>query len=351
MTDIAARLIAWHRRHGRHDLPWQRNRSPYRVWVSEIMLQQTRVATVIPYFERFTDRFPDVAALAAASLDDVLGHWSGLGYYARARQLHRAAQRVLEHHGGVVPETFAELVALPGIGRSTAGAILALSRNVPLPVLDGNVKRVLTRHNGIEGWPGDRRVEALLWTLAGELVPADRAGAYTQAIMDLGATLCTRTRPLCSDCPVTQTCRARELGQQEQLPAKRPRRLLPEKHAVFAMLQNDAGEILLQRRPETGIWGGLWSFPECPAQTDVVDWAADQFDAGVEIVTRAPILRHTFTHFRLSIEPIHLRLRRAEHRIADRPAVQWWRPAEAASLGLAAPVRRLIEKHFPSEPS
>jgi A/G-specific adenine glycosylase len=346
MSDFADRILDWFARHGRHDLPWQNNPTPYRVWVSEIMLQQTQVATAVPYFARFMERFPDVAVLAAAPLDDVLSLWSGLGYYARARHLHRAAQQVMQQHGGVLPRDLAELQTLPGIGRSTAGAILALAHNDRVPILDGNVKRVLARYHGVEGWPGEKRVEAQLWEFSAAHVPAGRAAAYTQAIMDLGATLCTRTRPRCDDCPIAQTCHARVLGLQEQLPTRRPARSLPVKSTVFAMVQNRAGQILLQRRPERGIWGGLWSFPECPLEADVVDWISDKFGSEVELVARAPELRHTFTHFHLDIVPVHLLLRRDGLAIRDQCAAQWLAPGAATSLGLAAPVRRLIDEFF-----
>lgn len=349
MSEFAARLLAWHAQHGRHDLPWQRDRSPYRVWVSEIMLQQTQVATVIPYFERFMARFPAVAALAAAPLDDVLGLWSGLGYYARARNLHRAARLVVAQHGGRVPDDPDALCALPGIGRSTAGAILALSHDRSLPILDGNVKRVLARHHGVAGWPGEKKVEAELWALSARHVPARDVAAYTQAIMDLGATVCTRTRPRCTECPLAGSCRAHELGLTAQLPGRRPARALPQRRAVFAMLQDRHGAILLQRRPETGIWGGLWSFPECPPETDVVDWAASQFGAQIDEVRRGPELRHTFTHFQLAIEPVHLVLRHDANVIADDPGVRWLAPDAAAELGLAAPVRKLIDEFFLQE--
>jgi A/G-specific adenine glycosylase len=308
------------------------------------MLQQTQVATVVPYFERFMARFPDVAALAAAPLDDVLAHWSGLGYYARARNLHRAACVIVAQHDGRVPEEFVALHELPGIGRSTAGAILALSRDLPLPILDGNVKRVLARHHAVAGWPGEKKTEAALWALAEEHTPAHGAAAYTQAIMDLGATLCTRTRPRCEACPVMQTCSACAAGTQAQYPGRRPARVVPVRRTVFALLQNPAGEILLQRRPESGVWGGLWSFPECPGGEDVVDWAASRYGAPVELVRRAPGLRHTFTHFHLDIEPVHLLLRRGTPRLGDDPGTRWLAPGEAGTLGLAAPVRRLIDE-------
>src|SRR5690606_8097985 len=249
VNDFARRLLAWFDRCGRHDLPWQRDRRPYAVWVSEIMLQQTQVATVIPYFERFVARFPDVEVLAEASLDDVLALWSGLGYYARARNLHRAAQLVVERYGGDLPDSLDELMALPGIGRSTAGAILAQAHGVRAPILDGNVKRVLARHAGIEGWPGEREVEQTLWAIADERTPSERVADYTQAIMDLGAMLCTRRRPACTVCPVVEDCRACRLGIQERLPSPRPKRERPRRRRMMLVVRDSQGRVLLERRP------------------------------------------------------------------------------------------------------
>jgi len=241
---FAARLIAWHAEHGRHDLPWQKRRTPYRVWVSEIMLQQTQVATVIPYYRRFMTRFPTLQSLADAPQDEVLHLWTGLGYYARARNLQKAAQQIRGRHGGRFPRDIESVQALPGIGRSTAGAILALSTGQRHPILDGNVKRVLTRHGAIAGWPGDRRVEQKLWALAEAYTPKARAADYTQSIMDLGATLCTRTRPRCGECPVAADCQARKLGRQMDFPAAKPRKLLPVRRTRMLMLVAD-GAVLL----------------------------------------------------------------------------------------------------------
>lgn len=343
MNEFAARLIDWQRRHGRHDLPWQRERTPYRVWVSEIMLQQTRVETVIPYFERFMARFPSVRELALAEMDVVLAHWSGLGYYARARNLQRAARIVLEQHAGEMPREFEALLALPGIGRSTAGAILALAQNQPLPILDGNVKRVLCRRQGLRGWPGTRENEAQLWQLAAELVPAECAAEYTQAIMDLGATVCTRTQPRCTECPAADDCVARQRGLQDQIPEPRPRREIPVRNARLALIENAAGEILLERRPPAGIWGGLWSLPECPPGADVVDWVRQRFGWQVAGVEAAPAFRHTFTHFHLDIAPLRVRLGAAAG-IADAEQLAWQRPGTDPERGVAAPIRRLIDR-------
>ena len=259
-ADFARRLLAWHAEHGRHTLPWQRDPTPYRVWVSEIMLQQTQVSTVVPYFERFMARFPKVAILAAAPLDEVLHHWSGLGYYARARNLHRAAEILAGTYGGEFPATLEEVIALPGIGRSTAGAILALSRGLRHPILDGNVKRVLARGFAVEGWPDAPHVQKTLWALAETLTPLEGVAAYTQAIMDLGATLCTRSRPACERCPVATLCVARQLSKVENYPAPRPRKPLPERRTRFMVLRDPAGRWLLERRPARGIWGGCGVF-------------------------------------------------------------------------------------------
>jgi A/G-specific adenine glycosylase len=345
MAEFAARLIAWQRRHGRHDLPWQREPAPYRVWVSEIMLQQTRVETVIPYFERFLSRFPDIGALAAAPRDEVLRLWSGLGYYARARNLHRAAQVVVERHGGELPEDIEALIELPGIGRSTAGAILALSRNVPLPMLDGNVKRVLCRRFGVRGWPGRREVEARLWELAGQLVPERDAAAYTQAVMDLGATVCTRGRPRCGDCPLEASCEARRSGLQATLPEARPRRSLPVRRALLALIENRQGQVLLERRPAAGIWGGLWSLPECPPDSDAIDWVRQKFGWRVAGVEAAPEFRHTFTHFHLDIVPLRISLGSDADSVAVSDGLAWRRPGVELDLGVAAPIRKLLADH------
>ena len=262
--DFGERLIVWHDRHGRKTLPWQTDPAPYRVWVSEIMLQQTQVTTVIPYYERFMERFPDVESLAGAEVDEVLHHWSGLGYYARGRNLHKAARLVRDEHAGSLPEDLESLIALPGIGRSTAGAILALSGGRRFPILDGNVKRVLSRHSGIAGWPGEREVEKSLWCLAESLTPETNVAAYTQAIMDLGATLCVRSRPLCDACPVGSDCYARASGEQALFPGKRPKKERPTRHTSMVLALRPDGSVLLERRPPAGVWGGLWGFPELP---------------------------------------------------------------------------------------
>ena len=337
--DFAERLLAWFDRHGRTDLPWQRDRTPYRVWVSEIMLQQTQVATVIPYFNLFMARFPDVGALARAPLDEVLHHWSGLGYYARARNLHRAAGLVLDRHDGEFPRTLEEATALPGIGRSTAGAILALSRDERHPILDGNVKRVLSRCFGIDGYPGQAAVAARLWALAERTTPFARLGAYTQAIMDLGATVCVRRRPSCNACPVASDCVALATGRQHELPAAKPRAARKLKRTCMLLAVHD-GRVLLERRPPSGIWGGLWGLPEFASADDAQGWCVRMLAARVPLTSMAT-LRHTFTHFDLDIEPLRVECA-GPATVMEADRWVWYDPAAPAAVGLAAPVTQLI---------
>jgi A/G-specific adenine glycosylase len=339
---FARRLLAWHGRHGRHDLPWQQDPSPYRVWVSEIMLQQTQVSTVIGYYARFMQRFPDVQSLAAAPQDEVLHLWTGLGYYARARNLQRAAQQICELHSGEFPTDFAAVAGLPGIGRSTAAAILALASGQRHAILDGNVKRVLTRHQAVGGWPGDKRVETKLWALAEAYTPKRRVAEYTQAIMDLGATLCTRTRPRCGECPVAADCRAHGAGHVTRYPAPRPRKEVPMKQTRMLMVR--AGDaVLLTRRPSAGIWGGLWSFHEIDAEADPREWCHRHLGVKPVSCLFRPVLRHTFSHFHLDIEPVEITLSAAPPQVADGADELWYRLDAPARLGLAAPVKRLLQ--------
>ena len=338
---FAAGLIKWHARAGRHDLPWQRDRSPYRVWISEIMLQQTQVGTVIPYYERFMQRFPDIVALAGAPLDEVLHLWSGLGYYARARNLHRAARQVRDEHGGRFPEGFEAVAGLPGIGRSTAGAILALSLGQRFPILDGNVRRVLSRHFGVQGSASDRAAVERLWRISQECTPARRIEVYTQAIMDLGATVCTRRNPACGACPVAARCVARLTGRQHELPTpkRRPARPLREVFVVAARRRD--GSVLLERRPESGIWGGLWCLPQFDTSAEAEEYLRRILNSGAR--PRAlEAFRHAFTHFDLVITPL------LAHCSADRapdPARHaWYRPGAPGALGLPAPIRRFLER-------
>lgn len=341
---FARRLLDWFDHHGRKDLPWQRDRDPYRIWLSEIMLQQTQVVSVIPYFERFVARFPDVARLADAPLDEVLHHWTGLGYYARARNLHSTARAVVARHNGRFPETAAGLEELPGIGRSTAAAIAAIAFGERAAILDGNVKRVLARFHAVDGYPGTPAVARALWAHAEHHTPAARVADYTQAIMDLGATLCTRTRPACARCPIAARCAALAGQAIERYPAPRPRRVMPVRAARMFMLVDAGGACLLEQRPSTGLWGGLWTPPE-RASTATAEAVCAEFGftpGQIGSVYFAPTFRHSFTHFHLDIEPVHVRLDARGTMIADRPEVCWFDPAAPRAIGLAAPATRLL---------
>ena len=343
-ADFAQRVLRWFDRHGRRHLPWQRDVTAYRVWVSEIMLQQTQVATVIPYFERFMQRFPTVEALAAAPLDEVLHRWSGLGYYARARNLHRAAQHVCEHHGGVFPGDLARLQALPGIGRSTAGAILSLAGGQRATILDGNVKRVLARCFGIEGWPGSSAVLKRLWQRAETLTPGERVDHYNQAMMDLGATVCTRGRPACEACPLAEGCVARATGRQQELPGRRPRKTLPQRAVRMLLVRDASGALLLERRPPAGIWGGLWGLPEIDSDADPLGWCHETLQQGAEITRHLETRRHTFSHFHLDIEPVELLLTGPGCGVLEASDRVWYNLERPQDVGLAAPVARLIDE-------
>ena len=344
-SDFADRLLTWFEHHGRHDLPWQQKKSVYRVWVSEIMLQQTQVATAIPYFERFVSRYPDVFTLAASSLDELLALWAGLGYYARARNLLKTARLVVKEHQGEFPRTLDTLMSLPGIGRSTAGAILSIGFNLFGTILDGNVRRVLARHQGIEGWPGRPEVGASLWRLAERLTPRTRTGDYSQAIMDLGATLCRRSRPNCGLCPLRRDCLAFREGRQGAFPGRRPAREKPVRTTCFLMLQEPAGRVLLQRRPPVGVWGGLWSFPERETRPAILArYGVTQ--AMVEEETDWSWVRHSFTHFHLDILPRLVLLARAPSAVQEEGLV-WVSPGQADDFGCPAPVVRLLT-HLPA---
>lgn len=339
---FAARLLAWWDQHGRHDLPWQHPRTPYRVWVSEVMLQQTQVATVIPYFERWMGRFPDLATLAEADPDEVLAHWSGLGYYARARNLHRCARQVVMEHGGELPAEPAALAALPGIGESTANAIVSQAHDVPLPILDGNAKRVLARHAAIEGWPGRSPVLRALWQAADDRVPAERGADYTQAIMDLGATLCTRSKPACARCPVQADCAGRIAGRLASLPGKKPKRAIPVVERFMLLLTDGDGRILLERRPPSGIWGGLWCLPEADGSGRL----ADRFGLDPADFEHLPQVEHRLTHRQLLITPLALCSERQDvsaETCAEGPKLDWFHPGQLHELGLPRPVQRILQ--------
>lgn len=343
---FATRLLAWFDHHGRHDLPWQHPRTPYRVWLSEVMLQQTQVATVIPYFLRFVARFPTLPALAAASTDEVMAHWAGLGYYARARHLHAAARRCVELHGGELPRDFDALHALPGIGRSTAGAILAQAWGDRLAILDGNVKRVFARRHGIHGWPGTPAMEKQLWALADAQlagVPAGRMADYTQAQMDFGATCCTRSSPACLACPLGDGCVALGAGLVHALPTPRPGKVVPEREAIALVLENSRGELLLQRRPPTGIWASLWTLPQADTEAQLRQWFADEVHGDYDAAEAMPPIVHAFSHYRLHLQPLRLRKVAPRPGVRDNADLRWIGRAELASLGLPAPIRRLLD--------
>jgi A/G-specific adenine glycosylase len=342
MTTLSSRLLAWFDAHGRHDFPWQRDRTPYSVWVSEIMLQQTQVGTVIPFYERFMQRFPTVAVLAAAPLDDVLALWAGLGYYARARNLRRAARIVVEEHGGELPTRFGALHALPGIGRSTAGAILAQAHGQRWPILDGNVKRVLARYHAVAGWPGLPAVANELWRHAEAHTPDERVADYTQAIMDLGATLCARARPACTVCPLADGCAAARGGTQALYPAPRPKRERAQRHVAVLVVRAPDGRVLLERRPASGIWGGLYSLPELPAEDSPRDWCARVLGVAVVAERALEIIEHAFTHFDLDLEPRLLELDVEPATIMDRDDWHWCKPGAKLDVGVPAPVAALL---------
>lgn len=343
-SPFSQRLLAWFAQYGRKDLPWQHNPTAYRVWVSEIMLQQTQVSTVIPYYQRFMQAFPELQSLAAAPLDAVLQHWTGLGYYARGRNLHRSAQRLCADFDGELPQDLATLQSLPGIGRSTAGAILALAYGQRQPILDGNVKRVLCRYQALEGWPGKTEVSQQLWALSEALTPHTQVGAYTQAIMDLGATLCTRSRPTCALCPQQDFCQAHLAKQESLYPTPKPRKSLPTKHTFMLMLQNAEAEIFLQRRAEQGLWGGLWSFPECEKEADIYTWCWTQLNVRVSDYQRWQTFRHTFSHYHLEIVPLHIQLPSTVQENDKLPLnSRWVNIQQSIPTGLPAPVVRLLD--------
>jgi A/G-specific adenine glycosylase len=337
-------VLHWYDQHGRKDLPWQEDINPYRVWVSEIMLQQTQVKTVIPYFLRFMDTFPTVQGLAAAHQDEVLHLWTGLGYYARARNLHRAAKMVSDDMAGEFPADIASLCELPGVGRSTAGAIRSIAFSQPAPILDGNVKRVLARFEAIPGWPGQAGVLKQLWEIAERLTPLERVADYSQAMMDLGATLCTRASPDCQRCPLKSDCQALYLGEQLVYPGKKPRKALPVKSTVFLMITAGNGYICLERRPNSGIWGGLWCFPEVETPSQAESWCLDRWGLQPEGSRQWQSFRHTFSHYHLDIQPLHLNLATTPETVMEADKQLWYNMRQPAQIGLAAPVANLLSE-------
>jgi A/G-specific adenine glycosylase len=341
--ELAAALIEWHERQGRHDLPWQKDRTSYRVWVSEIMLQQTQVATVIPYYERFMARFPTVTALAEAPIDDVLHLWTGLGYYARARNLHRAAVAIHTDFHGQFPKTFEGVASLPGIGRSTAGAILALSSGQRFPILDGNVKRVLARYFGVEGSTAEKSVQDRLWHLSDTCTPEERVDIYTQAIMDLGATVCTRHKPLCAYCPLAQGCYARATSRQGDLPTPRTSKGTRRSREIFMLVaMRGDGSVLLERRPESGIWGGLWCLPEFETASAASAYAGHTLKSAQAQPKPLSIVEHAFTHFDLVITPLLTRCA-GYAGVMDSIPTLWYNARDPARIGLPAPIKTLLD--------
>ncbi len=344
---FAQRVLHWAAEHGRHHLPWQQSPTPYRVWISEIMLQQTQVSTVIPYFERFMAHYPTVGDLAQAALDDVLHLWTGLGYYARARNLHRCAQIVQQDFGGQFPASVAALSALPGIGRSTAGAILSLGTGIRAPILDGNVKRVLCRFHAVEGWPDAPKVLAALWTLAETATPQTHFREYTQAMMDLGATVCTRSKPACTRCPLQDDCQALAQGRTGELPHRKPARALPRKHRFLLMCCTPQGEVLLEQRPASGIWGGLWSLREFESFEALQAYSRDRFGVSIDAQACWPARKHSFSHFHFDFTPVLVPVASPGSEIME-PDTQLWyplrTPASAQAIGFAAPVKRLLDE-------
>lgn len=345
---IADALLPWFEQHGRKNLPWQQQVSAYRVWLSEIMLQQTQVTTVIPYFERFIQRFPSVVALAAASQDDVLQHWAGLGYYARARNLHKTAQVIVQQFGAEFPQTLDQLEALPGIGRSTAGAILSLAFQQAAAILDGNVKRVLTRVYCVDGWAGQSAVAKKLWHIAEQQTPPQQAASYNQAMMDLGSMVCTRSRPCCEECPLTSLCLSYQQGTQSLYPQAKPKKAKPQRHRWF-LLHHHEEYLLLQKRPPSGIWGGLWSLPELADLAELADWQQQwlgHFNAQYQC--HENLLRHAFTHFELYLSLARIECSDAQRlqvpdEVRDSTDLCWIKYSQLATLGLPAPITKILQ--------
>jgi len=341
-SDFQQHILAWFDQQGRKDLPWQQDITPYRVWLSETMLQQTQVTTVIPYFNAFVEKFPTIDSLANAPIDDVLHRWSGLGYYARARNLHKTAQLIRDQ--GRFPDTLDELVALPGIGLSTAGAILSIAFKKSHPILDGNVKRVLSRFKAISGWPGNSAVNKQLWAISAHLTPLDRVADYTQAMMDLGATLCTRGKPACDECPLERHCLARMNGTVSILPTPKPAKTLPVKHLVFLLMHNNLKQILLERRPPTGIWGGLWSLPEFDSIDSAHNWCETK---NMPIVHSETLTaqRHTFSHYHLDYTPVLVKTDNPINFVMEASQTVWYNAEQINNLGLPAPIKLLLQQH------
>lgn len=335
-------LVSWYQQHGRKTLPWQLNKSPYKTWLSEVMLQQTQVATVIPYFERFTSRFADINALAQAPLDEVLHLWTGLGYYARARNLHKAAQVMAADYRGEFPCQFDQVLALPGIGRSTAGAVLSLALGQHYPILDGNCKRVLARFAAVSGWPGDKKTEQQLWQLAEQVTPEKTVAEFNQAMMDLGASLCSRSKPRCAECPLKLKCKAALAGEQALYPGKKAKKALPEKQSFWLLLQHD-DKVLLSQRPAAGLWGGLYGFIEFASSDEREHYLALN---ALDVKSRNDLagFRHTFSHFHLWIQPQLVQLKHKPDNVQEQSAATWFTIERIPPVGLSAPAKQLFQQ-------
>ena len=342
MHTFANAIIAWQKLHGRHHLPWQHTRDPYAIWVSEIMLQQTQVAAVIGYYANFMARFPTISALANATQEQVLQSWSGLGYYSRARNLHNAAQKIVDDFGGVFPESFDDILSLPGIGRSTAAAISTFALNQPQPILDGNVKRVFARYFNIVGATNTPKVVQTMWQIAQRENPINPQDAiiYTQGLMDLGATVCTRGKPRCPECRMNVGCQAYANNEVHLLPTPKVKKTTPQKHTTMLILLK-AGEVLLEKRPQTGIWAGLWSLPEIDVTEIATEVAFNKFGMTSEAEETLPIVNHAFTHFKLAIYPQPLQV------ISQKPQLNqsnniWLPISEAVEAAIPTPVRNIL---------
>ena len=345
MSNFSAKLIHWQKHHGRHHLPWQGTRDPYAIWLSEIMLQQTQVTTVTPYYQRFMLRFPNINSLSQGPLDDILTLWSGLGYYARARYLHQTAQLIMKNYGGKFPRQLDLIQQFPGIGRSTAAAIAVFAFGERCAILDGNVKRVLTRYFGIEGYPGNQKIQNQLWEKASTLLPdknaKDNIETYTQALMDLGALVCTRSKPNCTICPLQQDCTAFRENRVNRLPTIKPRRALPEKETVFLILTKQK-KILLEKRPAPGIWGGLWCPPEMTTNKDATTYCSQHYNLTIKPLNDMPPLNHSFTHFKLRIYPKLLGV--ISQINSKQNKAMWLTLDEALATAIPTPVRKLLEQ-------
>ncbi|WP_233115937.1 A/G-specific adenine glycosylase [Aggregatibacter actinomycetemcomitans] len=358
---FAHAVLTWYAKFGRKNLPWQQNKNLYGVWLSEVMLQQTQVTTVIPYFERFVKTFPNLTALANAPLDEVLHLWTGLGYYARARNLHKAAQIMRDQHGGEFPTEFEQVWALPGVGRSTAGAVLSSCLNAPYPILDGNVKRVLSRYFAVSGWPGEKKTEDHLWHLTAQVTPTEQVADFNQAMMDIGAMVCTRSKPKCELCPLKSDCKANAEQNWQAYPGRKPKKVLPERESYFLLLEKD-GKIALEQRDNAGLWGGLYCFPQFSEKQELLAYLAAN---GIRQYQEWTAFRHTFSHFHLDIYPIYAQVdtpkalaeenRSHRQKVAETAgeyqsdllsAVKYWYdPQNPEPIGLAAPVKNLLTQY------